>query len=304
MVKVRVGCGQLCSLASLPTNARIVNKLISQAIKRNLEVLFLPEASDYISKNAAHSHQLSQTTHELFLRPIQNHLKAQNQASGNEKKLKLAIGIHEPIANEDKVKNVQLYIGEDGEISQRYEKLHLFDISLPNGPILKESNSVKAGDKILDPFVIGPNYPNEFKIGLAICYDIRFEELSVELRKLGAKIITFPSAFTVKTGEAHWEVLGRARAIDSQSYVIMAAQSGQHDIGSEDFKRISYGESLIVDPWGRVLARGTKYNDSQPLDGEGDYYELIEAEIDDEVVDDIRMTLPIINHRRSDIFGE
>lgn len=304
MVKVRIGCGQLCSLANLAQNARIINKLISQAIKQKIEVLFLPEASDYISKNAGHSHQLSQSTHEVFLKPIQNYLKLQNELSQNEKKLKLAIGIHEPIEDNDKVRNSQVYIGEDGEILQRYEKLHLFDISLPNGPILKESNSVRAGDKILDPFVIGPDYPSDFKIGLAICYDIRFEELSLQLRKLGAKIITFPSAFTVKTGESHWEVLGRARAIDSQSYVIMAAQSGQHDIGSEDFKRISYGESLIVDPWGRVLARGTKYNDPQTVDSEGDYYELIEAEIDDEVVDDIRTNLPIVSHRRTDIFGE
>lgn len=116
-----------------------------------------------------------------------------------------------------------------------------------NGPILKESNSVEPGNQVLPPFdtPIG-------RLGSAICYDIRFPELALRLRSLGAEVLVFPSAFTVRTGAAHWEILARARAIDTQCYVIMAALTGTHDKAG---KRQSYGHSIIVDPWGTVLAQ-------------------------------------------------
>ncbi|OBA18003.1 carbon-nitrogen hydrolase, partial [Metschnikowia bicuspidata var. bicuspidata NRRL YB-4993] len=144
----------------------------------------------------------------------------------------VAVGVHEPtkgVNKDTKVQNNQLWISELGVIEQRYQKIHLFDINIPNGPILQESRSVEAGNKILCPFPVSDNAPG-FKVGFSICYDIRFPELAARLRQMGANILTYPSAFTTKTGEAHWLELGRARAIDSQCYVVMAAQCGEHDI--------------------------------------------------------------------------
>ena len=159
-------------------------------------------------------------------------------------KLPISVGIHEPVTGGKRVKNTLIWIDEGGVITQRYQKLHLFDVEIKDGPTLKESNSVEPGSSILPPFptILG-------SVGLMICFDLRFPALSARIRDLGAQIITYPSAFTVPTGKVHWEVLLRARAIETQSYVIAAAQVGAHNE-----KRVSYGRSMIVDPWGKIVA--------------------------------------------------
>ncbi|KAK6454359.1 nitrilase superfamily member [Scheffersomyces xylosifermentans] len=299
---LRVAVGQLCSSSNLSHNARVINKLIHQAVKNQVTVLFLPEASDYISRNAQHSYELAQTTHSQFVSVIQNELRQLKLSD-----FYVAIGIHEPTERADKrVQNNQIWLNSQGEVICRYQKVHLFDVNIKNGPILQESKSVEPGNKIEDPIPVG-----KFSVGLAICYDIRFPELALRLRKLGASIITYPSAFTTKTGEAHWELLGRARAVDSQCFVVMAAQCGEHDIyadkepeaGEEVKKRVSYGESLIIDPWGAVIGRGKKYTDELAADEEGDYYELVWADLDYEKLEGIRKNMPLLEHRRPDVFG-
>lgn len=129
------------------------------------------------------------------------------------------------------------------------------------------------------------------KLGSAICYDIRFPELALRLRSLGAEVIVFPSAFTVRTGPAHWEVLARARAIDTQCYVVMAALTGKHDA---EGKRQSYGHSLIVDPWGTVLAQAPDV-DTGPR--------IITADIDLSVLKTVRENMPLWSQRRPDVLG-
>lgn len=324
---LKVACGQFCSSSSLTANARIVVKLIHKAIDQKVQVLFLPEAADYISRDPKHSMKLANFTHRDFISIIQKELKTLH-SKDPANNLYVSVGVHEPSDTESetvnelkKVQNNQIWINAKGEIVHRYQKLHLFDINITNGPILKESNSVEPGNKIVSPFpVFGENEAaTGFNIGYAICYDIRFPELCLRLRKLGANVITYPSAFTTKTGEVHWQALGRARAIDSQCYVIMAAQCGEHNVyadlteeeklklpaGDQNKKRISYGNSVIFDPWGKLISESKVYDEdlSADIDSEGDYYELCTADLDLEYVEQIRKNMPLMEHRRPEVFG-
>lgn len=315
---LKIAAGQMCSSSNLSQNARVIKKLLRKAVSANVKVLFLPEATDYISRDATHSVQLADSTHLKFVLAIQEEVKSiYESASGpdSDKGIFVAVGVHEPAKGENsgkKVQNNQLWISNNGEILHRYQKLHLFDISITNGPILKESNSVEPGSAILPPFPVNENEYLKFNVGLAICYDIRFPELSLRLRKLGANIITYPSAFTTKTGEAHWLELGRARAIDSQCYVVMAAQCGEHDVYADTDespsegkkKRESYGQSVIIGPWGEILAKAPTYLERGPkVDEDGDYLDLVEAELDLKTLEKIRTDLPVFTHRRPKIFG-
>lgn len=317
--KIKIAVGQMCSSSNVKKNSRVVSKLIDRAVEVGAKVLFLPEASDYISRNAGHSVSLAKQTKSDFINVIRGKLKAVNSITALNS-LCVAVGVHEPTSGEysdKKVQNNQLWISSLGEVEQRYQKIHLFDINIPNGPILQESNSVEAGNKILDPFPVSETHP-DFKVGFSICYDIRFPELAFRLRQKLANILTYPSAFTTKTGEAHWLELGRGRAIDSQCYVVMAAQCGEHDVyadlpgDSKDAvqenrtKRVSYGQSVIIGPWGDILAKGPTYLElevGQGIDEDGDYYELFEAELDLEHLENIRSNLPVFSHRRPEIYG-
>lgn len=318
---IKIACGQMCSSSDLGQNARVAKKLIQEAIAADVKVLFLPEAADYLARDPTHSVALAETTHSVFLLAIQDELaKVYKNASGPEadKGLYVAVGVHEPGEGENrgkKVRNNQLWIDNKGEIVHRYQKLHLFDINIANGPILKESNSVEPGKEILPPFPVNDGTYSKFHVGFAICYDIRFGELALRLRKLGANILTYPSAFTTKTGELHWLELGKARAIDSQSYVVMAAQCGEHNVYADAKegeavteplarkKRESYGKSVIISPWGNVVGIGKDYKDELTKDSDGDYYELVVGELELGQVDEYRQQLPVFTHRRPEIFG-
>ena len=143
----------------------------------------------------------------------------------------------------EKLLNRSLLFAPDGSIAARYDKIHLFDVDLPTGESLRESHVYDGGAEAVQAETpLGP-------IGLTICYDMRFPHLYRVLARAGAKIFTVPSAFTVPTGQAHWHVLLRARAIETGSFVLAAAQGGRHESGRE-----TYGHSLIVSPWGEVLA--------------------------------------------------
>jgi deaminated glutathione amidase len=184
-------------------------------------------------------------------------------------------GFYEKTAQPRKVRNACVHLGQDGEIKAIYRKIHLFDVDLPDGTKLEESATVEPGkDVIVTDTRAG-------KLGLSVCYDLRFPELYRKLVDLGATLLTVPAAFTLTTGKDHWHVLLRARAIEAQSYVIAAAQTGLH-FGT----RRSYGHALISDPWGTVVSEC----------GEGEGYAL--ASIDDALVQSIRATLPSLKHRR------
>jgi predicted amidohydrolase len=176
----------------------------------------------------------------------------------------------------DKIANRAFLIDQQGEITARYDKVHLFDVDLPDGESWRESATYTGGDKAVlaeTPWGL---------LGLTICYDIRFPALYRALAEGGASILSAPACFTRQTGEAHWHVLHRARAIETGSFMISAAQGGVHEDGRETF-----GHSVIIDPWGRVLADGT----AEPG--------LVMAEIDLSLVADARARIPTLKHGRS-----
>jgi predicted amidohydrolase len=178
-------------------------------------------------------------------------------------------------AGESRCYNTSALLGPDGARLAVYRKIHLFDVDLPGRVTVRESDAKIAGtDVVTAATPLGT-------IGLTICYDLRFPELYRRLTFAGAQIIAIPSAFTFPTGEAHWETLVRARAIENQAYVIAPAQFGPNIYGYSD-----YGNSMIVDPWGRVLARAA--------DNEG----VVVAPIDLEYQERVRRELPALKHAR------
>lgn len=177
--------------------------------------------------------------------------------------------------------NTHLVIDSNGETKARYHKLHLFDLEIPGKVRLMESEFSKAGVQMVPPVATPIGH-----LGLSICYDLRFPELSLWNRKKGATVLSFPSAFTLNTGLAHWETLLRARAIETQCYVVAAAQTGKHNE-----KRISYGHSMVVDPWGAVVAQCSERVD------------MCFAEVDLSYVDELRQMQPVMAHRRNDLYS-
>ena len=171
--------------------------------------------------------------------------------------------------------NTSTLISPTGEIVARYRKIHLFDVTLTDGPTSRESDSYAPGDEIVTAD------PDDTHVGLSVCYDLRFPELYRALAMAGARIVFVPSAFSAMTGAHHWHVLLRARAIEDQFFVVAPAQIG----GTADAMD-TYGHALIADPWGRVLAEA------------GDHDELITADLDLDSLDRIRVELPLLANRR------
>ncbi|MCK6555008.1 carbon-nitrogen hydrolase family protein [Candidatus Binatia bacterium] len=171
--------------------------------------------------------------------------------------------------------NTSVLVGPEGAIAGCYRKIHLFDVDLPGRVSVRESDTRQGGDHpVTVPTELGA-------IGMSVCYDLRFPELYRRLSRAGAEIVLVPSAFTFPTGAAHWEVLVRARAIENQVYVIAPDQTGQSASGG-----LNYGHSMIVDPWGVVVARAT--------DGEG----LVLADVDRDYVERVRRELPCLAHAK------
>lgn len=236
----------------------------------------------------------------------------------------------------NKLLNTLLWISPSGAITQRYSKLHLFDVDLrpSGGPLLKESDSVEPGTSLTPPFPLltsdttttataitnDENSPKPttssppLNLGLLLCFDLRFPEPSLHLRRTGSHILTYPSAFTVATGRAtHWETLLRARAIETQCFVVAAAQCGRHND-----KRVSWGQAMVVGPWGDVMARLGSWDDRKretEREGKGDGKEKGEGEeeaeaeseicvvdLDIEAVEKVRREMPL--KRRLDVYPE
>ncbi len=187
----------------------------------------------------------------------------------------LSIGSLAVKVSDDKIANRSFLISPEAGVVARYDKIHMFDVELPNGETYRESKNYAPGTQaVLAHTPFGP-------MGLTICYDLRFPALYRTLAHAGAIYLTAPSAFTQVTGEAHWHVLLRARALETGSFMFAAAQSGMHENG-----RATYGHSLIVDPWGRVLADG------------GEELGFVAADIDPAQVDEARSRIPSLTHDR------
>ena len=176
----------------------------------------------------------------------------------------------------DRLANRAFVIDPSGEIVGRYDKMHLFDVDLPTGERWRESATYRAGKQavVVHGTPVG-------SLGLTICYDLRFPAMFERLSEGGAHMIAVPAAFTMPTGQAHWHVLLRARAIEAGLFVIAAAQSGEHEDG-----RATYGHSLVIDPWGEILVDG------------GDGVNLMFADIDLDRIAEVRSRIPVLSHRR------
>ncbi len=185
----------------------------------------------------------------------------------------------EHIPGEPRIHNTTVVFDRDGREAARYRKMHLFDIVTPDGHAHRESATVKPGDDVVLYDLEG------LTVGCTICYDLRFSELFVALATAGADVIVVPAAFALQTGKDHWEVLLRARAIETQTYVLAPAQCGSYDAGGKT--QFNYGHSLVCDPWGHVVARAS--------DGVG----VVSAHLDPTVIARVRGQIPMRAHRRA-----
>ena len=178
-------------------------------------------------------------------------------------------------SSSESLRNRSYTLDHKGNVVARYDKLHMFDVDLPNGESYRESDTFACGDKaVLAPTPWG-------LLGMTVCYDLRFAYLYRTLAQAGAAFISVPAAFTKTTGEAHWHVLLRSRAIETGCYIFAACQNGRHG------DAVTYGHSLIVDPWGSVIADG------------GEESGFIIADVDVEKVDEVRGMIPSLTHDRS-----
>ena len=187
--------------------------------------------------------------------------------------------VAEASGDPDRPFNTSVLIGPDGGIAARYRKVHLFDVAVEAGPVDTESARVTAGDELVTAEVEG------VRLGLSICYDLRFPELYRGLALAGAQVLTVPANFTERTGRDHWEVLLRARAIENAAYVLAPSQIGGPP------GQPAYGRSMVIDPWGTVVAQAP------------DRVAIVHAELDLDRVDAIRQQIPALANRRPDIYA-
>ncbi|NOY67595.1 MAG: carbon-nitrogen hydrolase family protein [Gammaproteobacteria bacterium] len=261
---------QMASGPNVNANLLEAERLIANAVTEGAELVVLPE------NFALMGHKETDKV-EIMEAPGEGEL--QKFLSQQAKKHSVwIVGGSIPMQSADKnrIRAACLLFNDQGEQLARYDKIHLFDVSLPGSDEQYiESETIEPGNETI---VIDTPFG---KLGLAICYDLRFPEMFRELLDKGMEVLVIPSAFTEVTGRAHWEPLLRARAIENQCYVIAAAQGGYHANGRE-----THGNSMVIDPWGIILNRLSKASG------------VVKAEVDLERVKNIRQTFPAVEHRR------
>ncbi len=236
--RLRVGLVQMTSTPDVPDNIAVAEALIHRAVAEDARFVLTPEVTSLIEPDRK---RLLAKVVEEVADPALARLRKVAADAG----IWLLIGSLPVRVGPDKVANRSFLITDDGAIAARYDKIHLFDVDLGDGTEYKESRTYQGGREgrvATTPWG---------KIGLSICYDLRFPQLYRGYGQKGASMLAVPSAFTAATGEAHWHVLLRARAIETGAFVLAPAQCGMHVPGRE-----TYGHSLIVDPWGRVVGDG------------------------------------------------
>jgi predicted amidohydrolase len=250
-------------------NARALADAIARAADGGAEMLFTPEMSGLLDRDTQRARKnLRGEGEDIVLSACREAAKRHG--------IWLHLGSLAVLLDDGKVANRAFVIDREGEVRARYDKIHLFDVDLPTGESWRESATYSAGTDValINGTPVG-------KLGLTICYDLRFPMLFARLAEADADVIAVPAAFTVPTGRAHWHVLLRARAIEAGLFVVAAAQVGHHQDG-----RNTFGHSLVVDPWGEVLL------DMGEEPGVGF------ADIDLARISDVRSRIPALNHRR------
>jgi predicted amidohydrolase len=265
----RIALFQSTTGIDLAANARAVEQAIGEAAAGGAEMLFTPEMSGLLDRDSARAAK-------SLRREEEDEVLAACREAARRHRIWLHIGSLAVLVEDGKVANRGFIIDREGEIRARYDKIHLFDVDLPTGESWRESNVYSAGKG-----VVLVNGTPVGKLGLTICYDLRFPGLFARLAEADADVIAVPAAFTVPTGRAHWHILLRARAIEAGLFVVAAAQVGRHEDG-----RNTFGHSLVADPWGEIL-----------LDM-GDQPGVGFADIDLKRISDVRGRIPALNHRR------
>ena len=250
-------------------NAAALTKAIAEAAEGGAEILFTPEMTGLLDRDSERAAKVLRSQDE-------DEVLAAARDAAAKHHIWVHIGSLAVQSDSGKVANRSFVIDREGKIRGTYDKLHLFDVDLPTGESWRESNTYSPGTGVtlINGTPVG-------KIGLTICYDLRFPGLFARLAESDADVIVVPAAFTVPTGKAHWHILLRARAIEAGLFVVAAAQVGHHEDG-----RNTFGHSLVIDPWGEVLLdmgeeRGVGF-----------------ADIDLKRISDVRSRIPALNHRR------
>lgn len=265
-----VAAAQLSSGDDLAANLAAMAAAVAEAAERGAQVVLLPENFAWFGDEAGRR-RLAEPVPSVEA-PIQAALGAAAAAHGV---WVIAGGMPERGPDGSPPWNTLVVVDPSGRVTERYRKIHLFDVDLPDGQVMRESSATSAGDRAVVADVAG------VRVGLSICYDLRFPELYRQLVDGGAEVLVVPAAFTLQTGKDHWEVLLRARAIESQCWVLAAAQWGAHPGG-----RRTFGQSLLVDPWGLVVARASERT------------EVLVGRIDLALTERVRSRLPSLAHRR------
>lgn len=258
---------QMNSLPDLEKNLVQAEDLIDLAVKQGAELVCLPENFSFLGNEEMKLQQaeaIAQKSEKFLITMAQRY------------QITLLGGGFPLPAGNGKVYNTALLVGASGETLARYEKVHLFDVNLPDGNTYQESKTVVAGT------ALPPVYPSKElgNLGLSVCYDVRFPELYRHLSQMGAEVLFIPAAFTAYTGKDHWQVLLQARAIENTCYVIAPAQTGKHNQ-----RRQSHGHATIIDPWGVLLADA------------GDKPGVAIAPIEPQRLEQVRRQMPSLQHR-------
>ncbi|XP_068142120.1 nitrilase and fragile histidine triad fusion protein NitFhit [Drosophila tropicalis] len=274
-----IAVGQMRATNNKLENLCQVEELITRAKAKHAKILFLPECCDFVGENRGQTLDLSETLDGQLMNKYKQLAKDQG--------IWLSLGgIHElkqeTAEGERKIYNAHVLVNDQGELAAVYRKMHLFDATTKEIR-LRESDTVAPGERLERPVQTPAG-----NIGLQICYDLRFAEPAILLRKLGAQMLTYPAAFTYATGKAHWEILLRARAIETQCFVVAAAQQGWHNQ-----KRQSWGHSMIISPWGKVLA---DCGGEEPL-------AIATAEVNLNELPVLYEAMPCFEHRRNDLYS-
>ena len=264
----RVGLIQMRTGRTPQHNVDAAAKLIGEAKSAGADYVQTPEMTNIMEVNR-----------EKFLATIVAEENDTSLAMFRELARQLAIYIHVGSlavkVSPDKAANRSLLIDSHGDVVARYDKIHMFDVDLANGESYRESRNYRAGElAIVSDLPWG-------RLGLSVCYDLRFPALYRALAEAGSSFLAIPSAFTQQTGEAHWHLLNRARAVENGCYVLAAAQGGRHENGRDTF-----GHSIVIDPWGRVIAEG------------GTEPGVVIADVDPAEVATARARIPSLQHGR------
>jgi predicted amidohydrolase len=270
---MKVALIQMNSGSDKAANIKAARELIEKAIaEENPDWISLPEVFDFMGGSLADKLAAAE---EIPGGPAYSMMQELARKHG--------VYIHggsilERIEGENRVGNTTVAFDRQGKEVARYRKIHMFDITAPDGQEYKESKAYRPGDTVV-------TYQcDDITVGCSICYDVRFPDLFAALADKGAEMIALPAAFTLQTGKDHWEVLCRARAIETETYFCAAGQTGTHMQGNE--VRSTYGHSLVADPWGHVVAKAS--------DGVG----YVAARIDPERVKKVRAMIPVAQHKK------